>query len=63
MKHKLKIVSLSDAQLACKCGWHMVRTGTMTRQEVAKEYNKHIMQTNPKEEKFKDARNTQNIFS
>lgn len=42
MKHKLKIVSLSDAQLDCKCGWHIVRTGTMTRREAIKEYKKHL---------------------
>jgi hypothetical protein len=42
MEHKLRIVSLSDAQLDCKCGWHVVRTGTMTRQEAIKEYEKHI---------------------
>ena len=42
MKHRLKIKSLSDAQLNCDCGWHVIKTGEMTRQEAIKEYRKHL---------------------
>jgi len=41
-KHQLFIKSLHDAQADCKCGWHYVYTGAMSKDEITIEYLKHI---------------------
>lgn len=41
-RHKLKIVSLSDAQADCSCGWHFCRTGEATKKEIQEEFNRHL---------------------
>lgn len=41
--HKLKIISLNDAQAECLCGeWHYFFTGERSRPYLQGEYNKHI---------------------
>ena len=41
MEHRLKIKSLHDAQAECSCGWRMVHTGSMTKEDILKEYKRH----------------------
>jgi len=43
IKHKLIIKCYHDAQAECICGnWHMVFTGELTKEEIKKEFNKHL---------------------
>ena len=42
IKHKLIIHSCHDAQAECLCGWNFVRTGKMTKNEIMKEYHRHL---------------------
>ena len=41
-KHKLIINSFYDTQAECLCGWHLVFTGEMKREEIEAEYKKHL---------------------
>lgn len=42
-KHKLVIKSLHDTQADCSQeDWYFVATGEKTKQEIKKEFNKHI---------------------
>jgi hypothetical protein len=43
MRHKLHINSLNDAQAECSClRWSYVRTGAATREEIQREFEKHV---------------------
>ena len=41
-KHKLKIISLYDANAECGCGWYYSFTGERTQKQIEEEYYKHI---------------------
>ena len=41
-RHALKIFSLHDAKAVCVCGWYYLFTGEMTKDEITKEYKKHL---------------------
>lgn len=41
--HKLKIISLHDAQAECTCKrWSLALTGEATKEEIEKEYSNHV---------------------
>lgn len=40
--HKLNIVSLSDAQAVCQCGWSLSSTGERTEEEIQELYQLHL---------------------